>query len=428
MNMANSVLRPNIINDARITSRDVLSALVNLKQLTFEVTDACNLKCKYCGYGELYCGYDERHNSFMDFQCAQSIIDYLVRIWEEHRLDVQNHHTYVSFYGGEPLLNMPLIQQIVQYFEALHIDRNIVFSMTTNATCLDRYMDFLSDHKIHLLISLDGNSNNNAYRVTKDGKPSFPKVLHNVHLLQKTYPAYFDEMVSFNSVLHNLNSVESVFSFIKNSFGKIPTISELNNSNIREDKREVFEQMYQNKRTSMESFSERESLIDSLMMNDPDVYSLLLYLHQYSGNVYNDYNSLLAPVKCGHCIPTGTCMPFGKKMFITVNGKILQCEKIGQQFSLGKIQNGVVLLDAEKIADDYNRRLDHIQWLCSSCYRKGSCTQCMYFINEIDKPRAECQSYMTREMFNEYEQHCLVFLKEHPDLFKKLMTDIIIEN
>jgi uncharacterized protein len=35
-------------------------ALANLPQLVFEVTDACNLQCKYCGYGEFYDDYDSR--------------------------------------------------------------------------------------------------------------------------------------------------------------------------------------------------------------------------------------------------------------------------------------------------------------------------------------------------------------------------------
>ena len=30
--------------------------LIHLKQLVFEVTDACNLKCKYCGYADFYQG------------------------------------------------------------------------------------------------------------------------------------------------------------------------------------------------------------------------------------------------------------------------------------------------------------------------------------------------------------------------------------
>jgi molybdenum cofactor biosynthesis enzyme MoaA len=32
----------------------VETQVTNLSQITFEVTDACNFKCKYCGYGELY--------------------------------------------------------------------------------------------------------------------------------------------------------------------------------------------------------------------------------------------------------------------------------------------------------------------------------------------------------------------------------------
>ncbi len=34
--------------------------LANTEHISFEVTDSCNMKCVYCGYGELYNGYDER--------------------------------------------------------------------------------------------------------------------------------------------------------------------------------------------------------------------------------------------------------------------------------------------------------------------------------------------------------------------------------
>ena len=37
----------------KLTEEQIFSKLVNLEQLTFEVTDACNLNCKYCGYGSL---------------------------------------------------------------------------------------------------------------------------------------------------------------------------------------------------------------------------------------------------------------------------------------------------------------------------------------------------------------------------------------
>ena len=39
--------------ERRLSSQDIIESLSNLKQLIFEVTDACNLRCKYCGYGDL---------------------------------------------------------------------------------------------------------------------------------------------------------------------------------------------------------------------------------------------------------------------------------------------------------------------------------------------------------------------------------------
>lgn len=47
-----------------LSGHNVLNSLINLKQLTFEVTDACNLKCKYCGYGDFYETHEKERISF----------------------------------------------------------------------------------------------------------------------------------------------------------------------------------------------------------------------------------------------------------------------------------------------------------------------------------------------------------------------------
>lgn len=217
------------MNDRRITNDEVISALVNLKQLTFEVTDACNLQCRYCGYGDMYFGYDKRETKYMSFEQGRVMIDYLADIWRAHRARSARQRTYISFYGGEPLMNMDFITRTVAYVEQLDISRKFIFSMTTNAMLLDRYMDYLVEKKFHLLISLDGDKEGQSYRVTRDGGNSFDRVFANVKKLQSSHPAYFNECVEFNAVLHNRNSVERTFDFIGREFGKKPTISELNN-------------------------------------------------------------------------------------------------------------------------------------------------------------------------------------------------------
>ena len=112
------------MNFRRIDADEVKNNIVNLKQITFEVTDACNLQCQYCGYGDLYFGYDKSELKYMTFDQAKLILDYLVNIWENNNTASLNQKTYISFYGGEPLLNMKLIKSVIDYVEQIRVSRN----------------------------------------------------------------------------------------------------------------------------------------------------------------------------------------------------------------------------------------------------------------------------------------------------------------
>jgi uncharacterized protein len=205
-------------------------ALANIPQLVFEITDACNLKCKYCAYGEFYDDYDERRDKMLSAQKAIRLINYLVEFWHSNKNNSLKKNLYISFYGGEPLLNISFIQTIVDYIEnKTHcFNRPFRFSMTTNALLLHKYVDYLKDHDFNLLISLDGNKENTGYRIDKAGHCAFDRVVKNVDALRKKYPDYFKERVNFNAVLHNKNSVEEIYRFFKNKYDKIPSIGELN--------------------------------------------------------------------------------------------------------------------------------------------------------------------------------------------------------
>ena len=37
-----------------IDGREIEKQFANIRNIVFEVTDSCNLKCAYCGYGDLY--------------------------------------------------------------------------------------------------------------------------------------------------------------------------------------------------------------------------------------------------------------------------------------------------------------------------------------------------------------------------------------
>ncbi len=100
-------------NYTLLNSDMIRQKLVNLSQVVFEVTDACNLKCKYCGYGELYNNYDERHSTNMPLQQAITVLEYLEELWSSNYSVSHQKKTYISFYGGEPLLNVPFIKEVI---------------------------------------------------------------------------------------------------------------------------------------------------------------------------------------------------------------------------------------------------------------------------------------------------------------------------
>src|ERR1035437_9522640 len=330
--------------------------LANLKQVSFEVTDACNLRCKYCVYGELYKSYDRRDNQFMTFETAQTILDYLINLWKSEINHSKNRDVTFTFYGGEPLLNMRLIKKIIEYVEN-SVPSSITpqFNMTTNGTLLDKYMDYLVEKNFSLLISLDGNEGNHSYRVTHDGSNSFNKVYKNVQLLKQKHPAFFESKVNINSVLHNRNSVNDICTFIMDEFGKIPTIGELNGSGIDPDKVEEYKLTYKNKLEDLHQSENYEELVSKIELTNPDLYITVTYIQHNSGNFFRKYLDLLPVENNIKYIPTGTCSAFERKMFVTTSGKILPCERIGQQNYLGKIVNGIVDINFENIASKYNR-------------------------------------------------------------------------
>ena len=378
----------------KISHLDIEYSLANLKQLVFEVTDACNLRCKYCAYADLYEGYDQRENLKLPFQKAKLIIDYLYEYWEKRYCIEVNDPITIGFYGGEPLLNVPFIQQVINYIESLNpIGKKFHYNMTTNAILLDRYMDFLAENEFRLLISLDGDEKGQSYRVDTKGKNSFDKVLANIQLLRSKYPSYFEHYVMFNSVLHNRNEVESTYRFIKDKFGKEPMISPLNNSGVRKDKLQEFYQAYQNVATSIQKANNCEALKNELFIKSPETGALVNYIYHHTGNVFNDYNDLLLGREGSSFPPSGTCIPFSKKMFITVKGRILQCEKIDHEFALGQITNKKVELNLEQAARQHNKYTFRYMNQCKTCAAKQLCTQCVYQIDDIHDKTSKCYSY-----------------------------------
>lgn len=148
----------------------------NLRQLILQVTQNCNLRCKYCVYSGSYVNRTHTKKR-MSFEIAKQAVDF----YFAH--NTNKDAGVISFYGGEPLLEMELIKKIVVYSEKLYEGKELRFNMTSNATLLtDEIADFLYEHNFNLTISLDGPEEvHNQSRVFADSKTgTFQCIIKNL--------------------------------------------------------------------------------------------------------------------------------------------------------------------------------------------------------------------------------------------------------
>jgi uncharacterized protein len=99
----------------------------------------------------------------MTFETAKAIIDYKVNAWLSNHNNSAKITKLIGFYGGEPLLNIILIKQIVSYTKSLEHthDLKFKFNITTNGVLLDKYMNYLIENNFLISLSLDGNNFHN---------------------------------------------------------------------------------------------------------------------------------------------------------------------------------------------------------------------------------------------------------------------------
>ena len=66
----------------------VKDRILETLQIIFEVTDSCNLNCKYCGYGDMYNNHDRRNTKDIDLQSAIILLDFFIKGWKEKGINM----------------------------------------------------------------------------------------------------------------------------------------------------------------------------------------------------------------------------------------------------------------------------------------------------------------------------------------------------
>lgn len=160
------------------------------KNITFIVTKDCQLACKYC----YLVGKNEKEQ--MPFEVAKQAINYILY----HEEEFKEESVIWDFIGGEPFLEIDLIDKICDYLKTEMYRRNhhwfnsYRFSFSTNGINYDneKVQKFIRKNRDHLSIgiTIDGtevkHDLNRVYKIT--GKGSYKSVIRNIPLWLEQFP------------------------------------------------------------------------------------------------------------------------------------------------------------------------------------------------------------------------------------------------
>ena len=174
--------------------KDNLDLWVNgiAKNITFIVTKDCQLACKYC----YLVGKNEKER--MTLEVAKAAIDYILDNENKQNFDTQS--VVWDFIGGEPFLEIDLVDKICDYIKIELYRRNhhwfnsYRFNFTTNGINYhtEKVQKFIEKNKNHLSIGLtiDGTRRkhdlNRVYKNSERG--SYDDVVKNIPLWQSQFP------------------------------------------------------------------------------------------------------------------------------------------------------------------------------------------------------------------------------------------------
>ena len=405
-----------------INENAIQQNIYKANNIVFEVTERCNLDCVYCINGDLYGERKKQASEQVDMpkEDAFKLLEYLSPFWHERKQNGIKQTIRIGFYGGEPLLNISLIQEIVEWTK---LERNngfeFSFYLTTNGIIIDKYIDFFIKNDFDLNVSLDGNKDNNAYRTDHNGNNSFDKVYKNIKSIQREHPDYFSTNIDFLTVSHNKNPLDQVSNFLLAEFNKLPSPSNLNVTGINPEKKGFFDEVNTIPEVAI-SHDVNKKIIDK---GGSFINSSLNFIHHFSGYVFFNYNDLLQGSSDTTLTrPSAACTPFSMKIFMNARGKIFPCERIDNSFAMGDIHDNIIF-DIEKIAAKYNSWYEKLIPLCSVCQRKFSCNKCLFHISDInDKPH--CDKMMNQELFGKHFNTIIRFLKDNNTTYRKVMKEI----
>lgn len=344
-------------------------ALPPITSAFFVLTQACNLKCKYC--------FVVQKPRVMSYEVARRAADFLAR----NALKTGDK-PHINFFGGEPLLRWhEVIVPLTLYIRETY-GQKFGLSMTTNGLLLDEpKLIFMRKHGIGFMVSMDGaRETQDLNRPCSSGGSSFEVLAPRIPMFLRYNPK-----MTFRATVDHDNAA----AFLANH-------------------QFAFDQGYQNMFSIVNVFSpwteEEKATLKEQMRLVGELYLSLLAkgcqfsIHPLEGMFEKIRQAEQARAK-GHFRTAGEHLPafgrcgLGASKFASVgtDGSLYSCQEmcdndeLGAFFKIGNIDNGASDERRWSIIGKFNPKtvISSDQSLCSDCPMymicDGACTINNYF-------------------------------------------------
>ncbi len=349
-----------------INETEIAQALcTGMNELVLEITQRCNLRCRYCIYSGQY--LFERTHSMKDMplSVAKRAIDLFLR----HSSDAHPKRI-IAFYGGEPLLAFELVRQCIKHTLTRVSANDVCFSLTTNGVLLteDKFQ-FLASHNVLLHISLDGPEwIHDRHRVFPQGTGSYSVVMQNLDALCTFNESYYRQSVYFVCTITDptaLSEISDFFESNKLTQGHSITPSSVHKHDLAD---EAFLEL--DRVANESSMQTLRTAYTQAILNGrkPNEFERGLF----DRPILRLHTRELAPL-ADSLPPNGVCLPGTMRLFVQQDGQLFPCERCGATFPLGDVSSWVDVSRVVNLVESYCRFSEPI---CTGCWAVRHCPAC----------------------------------------------------
>ncbi len=343
----------------------------SLEILFLELTENCNLRCGYCVYND-YVTYRRDHgNNNMELSVAHRAIDYL------NKHSFKRDKVAITFYGGEPMLQFTLIKSCVEYAGSNIKNREIDFSITTNATLISREIaEFFSKNNFIVFVSVDGPEDiHNDYRKDTNGEGSYERSIRGLKYLVDAYGESSKDKIRLSMVytppfsgkrIDRIADLWEEIPWLPNGInlnitypgpGSIPA-KKVSKTDTEEDK-DLRQWAFEKFRDKYMGKGDSHPIADSIMESNLAQFMQRPLFHEPFERYYLN----------------GCCLPGVKRLYVSTGGNFHLCEKISSDApTIGDINTGIDVDTIKKVYIDGYKRLSLP--LCSRCWAVRLCSSC----------------------------------------------------